>query len=336
MSLAVGAVEVQEVEETDPSFVWTGAWELVEHPDASGGSYKRSVGDLSKVDITFTGTGIALIYVTDNAGGVAEVRIDGTSIQEIPMNSLVTVTQVKKIIATNLANTQHVMTIEFIGPLSVGYHITVDAVEIYTPTQAMFTISNISISPPTVGVNQPVTISADVTNNGELEGTYTMTLKIDDAIVDNKDVVVAGGATETISFTVSKDTPGVYAVAVDDQKGFFTVFRTTLTFRDRQGNAFANTSIYYGFSSGRETNYLGTTDNEGKITSDDPGLASRTIYFRTSDGKYAGSMYIGATGGEVTAELTQVSEFPVLGGVVAAVVVVAAVIGASLFIKRRK
>lgn len=111
--------------------------------------------------------------------------------------------------------------------------------------------------------------------------------------------------------------------------------KTTLTFRDRQGNALANTSIYYGLSSGQETNYLGTTDNEGKITSDTPELTGKTVYFKTSDGKYAGSTYIGTTGGEVTAELTEVSEFSILW-VVAAVVIVVAVIGALLFIKKRK
>ncbi|GAH20498.1 unnamed protein product, partial [marine sediment metagenome] len=42
------------------------------------------------------------------------------------------------------------------------------------------------------------------------------------------------------------------------------------------------TSIYYGFSSGQETHYLGTTDDEGKITSHNSDLAGQTIYFRTS------------------------------------------------------
>lgn len=72
------AVEEQRVEETDPSFVWMGEWDSANNAqctevtgvpgDLSGGTTKvtRSSDPSpgTKVDITFTGTGIALIYAT--------------------------------------------------------------------------------------------------------------------------------------------------------------------------------------------------------------------------------------------------------------------------------
>lgn len=340
MPPVIEAVEVQRVEETDPSFVWTGRWDACEDPNLSGGSGKVAfIGSGAKVDITFTGTGVALIYGTYQAGPIVNVWIDGGPYPDIDMYSPNVRCQVKKVIATNLANTQHMLTIAVSDTknpeASDGGQALIDAIEIYTPTPAAFTVSNITISPATVGVGQSVTITVNVTNSGDLGGAYTVTLKIDDVVVGNKDVTVAGGATETVSFTVSKGTTGVYGVAVDGQTGFFTVFSTTLTFRDRQRNVLINTSIYYGLSSGQETNYLGTTDNDGKITSNNPELAGKTIYFKTSDGKYAGSVYVDATGGEVTAELTEVSEFPTLW-VVVAVVIVAAAIGALVLVKKRK
>lgn len=348
------AVEEQRVEETDPSFVWMGEWDSANNAqctevtgvpgDLSGGTTKvtRSSDPSpgTKVDITFTGTGIALIYATWNLG-IVSVEIDNIPYDNIDMYSPDMVYQVKKVIATDLTNTQHVLTIICLGtknPASASHGIFIDAVDVYAPSPAAFTVSNLVISPATVGVGQPVTITADVTNSGDFEGTYTVTLKIDDAAVENKDVTVAGGVTENVSFTVSKDTVGVYQVAVDGQTGAFAVFRITLTFRDWQRNALTNTSIYYGFSSGQETHYLGTTDDEGKITSDNSDLAGQTIYFRTSDGEYAGSAYVSTAGGEVTAELTEVpeiSEFPILW-VVAAVVIVAVAIGAVVFVKKRK
>ena len=93
-------------------------------------------------------------------------------------------------------------------------------------------------------------------------------LKIDGCTVENRNVM----SEKNLSFTVSKGTTGVYEMAVDGQTGVFVVFTATLSFRDRRGNALTNTSIYYCFSSGKEISYLGTTDNEGKITSDNPEL----------------------------------------------------------------
>jgi len=306
------------VEETDPSFVWTQYWdstnnaqiaELLGVPgNLSGGTAKGTGSGADNVEITFSGTGIALIHLTAPSTGIAQVKIDGVSYDDIDMYSSDTVFQVKTVIATDLTNTQHVLTIICSGqknPASTRHGILIDAVDVSAPFPAAFTVSDLTISPATVGVGQSVTITADVTNSGDLEGTHTVILKIDDAVVKNKDVTVAGGATENVSFTVNKDTVGVYQVAVDNQTGSFAVFRVTLTFRDWQRNALTNTSIYYGFSSGQETNYLGTTDNEGKITSDNTELANQTIYFKTSDGKCTGSTSMSAAGGKVTVDLTE-------------------------------
>lgn len=116
-----------------------------------------------------------------------------------------------------------------------------------------------------------------------------------------------------------------------------TVYFAVLTFHKPDGNPFANTEIYYGYSSDQVTNCLGTTDNEGKILVNE-NIGGQTIYFKTSDEKYAGSASIGSTGGEITAELTkvsEVSEFPILW-IIAVVAIITAAIGALLLIKKRK
>lgn len=83
------------------------------------------------------------------------------------------------------------------------------------PASAEFEVSNLTFSPSEVEAGEPVIISAMVKNVGDLEGTYTVELKIDGEIQETKGVTLAGGATETVSFTVTKNTSGTYTIGVN-------------------------------------------------------------------------------------------------------------------------
>ena len=85
-------------------------------------------------------------------------------------------------------------------------------------------------------------------------------------------------------------------------------FQVTLTFYKPDGSTLANTTIYYGTSKGQETNVLGTTDSQGRITSTNSALGGQSMYFESSDGKYAGSVYITTSGGEVSLTLTETTK----------------------------
>lgn len=67
-------------------------------------------------------------------------------------------------------------------------------------------------------------------------------------------------------------------------------FEVTILFYKPYGAPLANTMIYYGPSEGQETNVLGTTDSQGKITTTNSVLVDQTLYFKSSNGRYAGSM----------------------------------------------
>jgi len=88
---------------------------------------------------------------------------------------------------------------------------------------AAFTVSNLSISTSGVDFSKDVTISAMVTNTGDLSGTYKVSLKINNVQVDAKDVTLAGKASQTVTFTTSRNTAGTYTVDVNGQAGSFTV-----------------------------------------------------------------------------------------------------------------
>ena len=134
---SVSAAKIQRVEETDASFVWSGTWLSEENPGASGGTWKvTKYSTVNSVDITFTGIGITLITAGGPNCGIMKVKIDGKSYPDInmyyPSN-----TRVTKTIATNLTNTQHVLTIspsETKNPKSTDTVILVDAVDTTAPT----------------------------------------------------------------------------------------------------------------------------------------------------------------------------------------------------------
>ena len=139
MQTAVSAT-ITRVEETDASFVWSGAWLSEENTGASGGTWKvtsyMAYGTVNSVDITFTGIGITLITVGGPNCGIMKVKIDGKSYPDIdmyyPSNTLIT-----KTIAKDLTNTQHVLTISpsyTKNPKSTDTVILVDAVDITLPT----------------------------------------------------------------------------------------------------------------------------------------------------------------------------------------------------------
>jgi hypothetical protein len=91
------------------------------------------------------------------------------------------------------------------------------------PAPANIIFTGITISPENVKPDEKVTIQVAVINIGDLSGTYKLTLKVNDRQVEEKEVTVARGKTETVSFEVKRGMEGEYLVDVNGQKGKFTV-----------------------------------------------------------------------------------------------------------------
>jgi hypothetical protein len=89
--------------------------------------------------------------------------------------------------------------------------------------EACFDFVNLSISPTTVDPGEIVTINAELTNLGGLEGSYTIKLLIDDIEEATHELVVAPGGTDTATFTVTREDSGTYTVEIDGLEGEFTV-----------------------------------------------------------------------------------------------------------------
>jgi hypothetical protein len=70
---------------------------------------------------------------------------------------------------------------------------------------------------------EPVRIMANVSNKGDLPGSYTATLTVNNQIEATRKVTVPGGASIPIEFTVTKSEPGNYEADINGKKVYFTV-----------------------------------------------------------------------------------------------------------------
>jgi hypothetical protein len=94
-----------------------------------------------------------------------------------------------------------------------------------TPAEpAAFTVSWLTISPAEANISQEVTINALITNTGKANGSYDVTLSIDDVVEATESIVnLAGGTSQEVTFTITMETAGVYTVNVNGTTGTLVV-----------------------------------------------------------------------------------------------------------------
>lgn len=111
------------------------------------------------------------------------------------------------------------MSVDAAGNLAVA-----DGGTFTTPqAQAVFSVSSLHIKPATVNPNNKVSISVLVTNTGNISGNYTLTLKINGVAEATKPVTLGALASQQVTFTTVKNSPGTYAVDVNGLTGSFEV-----------------------------------------------------------------------------------------------------------------
>ena len=106
-------------------------------------------------------------------------------------------------------------------------HLSTFAVIAPMPLPAAFAASELSVYPPEAEIGETVTVSVLVTNSGELEGVYGLTLTINGVVEGTREITLAGGSQQVV-FSVAGDEAGTYSVAVNDLEGSFTVLEAPL------------------------------------------------------------------------------------------------------------
>lgn len=94
-------------------------------------------------------------------------------------------------------------------------------------TPAIFSVINLRIEPSEISVGEKATVSAEIKNTGGSEGSYIAELKVNGETEDSQNLTVPSGASVDVTFSVSKDTPGLYQVTLGNLTGQFEVTGTT-------------------------------------------------------------------------------------------------------------
>ena len=95
------------------------------------------------------------------------------------------------------------------------------------PPAAVFTVSDLKVSPALVKPGQTVTITATVSNNGDIKGSYQVVLNINGANEAEKELVLEPNQAKEVKFVVSKQAVGDYTVVIGDQRSSFRVSEAT-------------------------------------------------------------------------------------------------------------
>lgn len=89
-----------------------------------------------------------------------------------------------------------------------------------SPTPANFSVTSLDLS---VEPGQEVLVAVNVINIGGYNGSYTLNLTINGAVEQTKTVTLASLASDTVTFTVTKEEPGSYTISVDGLTKEFSV-----------------------------------------------------------------------------------------------------------------
>ncbi|HUT96826.1 MAG TPA: hypothetical protein VMW60_01765 [Dehalococcoidales bacterium] len=95
------------------------------------------------------------------------------------------------------------------------------------PLPAAFTPGELTVSPVEAEIGETVTVSVLVTNSGELEGSYSLTLTINGVVAGTREITMAGGSQQVV-FSTAGDEAGDYSVDVNGLEGSFTVLEAPL------------------------------------------------------------------------------------------------------------
>ena len=81
----------------------------------------------------------------------------------------------------------------------------------------------LNVEPSEVDSGKPVTVSIDITNEGGVAGERTVSLFVDDVLVEAREITVNAGDTRTVSFTVVQEDSGTHTVRAEELTAEFEV-----------------------------------------------------------------------------------------------------------------
>jgi hypothetical protein len=81
-------------------------------------------------------------------------------------------------------------------------------------TGGQFSVTSLKIKPAEVTTGDNVNVTAEITNSGGMLGYYTAKLIVDGTKIQEKDIELDPGSSQTVTFAFSKTEPGSYKIGV--------------------------------------------------------------------------------------------------------------------------
>lgn len=105
-----------------------------------------------------------------------------------------------------------------VDPMNNTLTVPVSHFSIYTiivPTAAAdFKVTELSLAPAEIHPDESATVSAVITNNGDLSGSYEVTLAVNDSITATEEINLAGHTSQEVDFTLKPDKVGTYTIDI--------------------------------------------------------------------------------------------------------------------------
>ena len=151
-----------------------------------------------------------------------------------------------------------------------------------------FTVTDLTINPLEAEIGESITISANLTNVGQIEGSYTLNLTINDILKGNQTILLSPGESRILEFTDAENTEGNYTVKIGTLTGSFIIKPPPPT----TSNIILSDLLVTPY----EAN-VGSTVNI-KVTARNPGTEADSILIKVSiDSELADSKTVQLAGG---------------------------------------
>ncbi|MFC1910096.1 hypothetical protein ACFLXC_02235, partial [Chloroflexota bacterium] len=119
---------------------------------------------------------------------------------------------------------------------------------------AEFSVGNLVAVPVSITIGQAATISVDVSNTGDTQGSFPVTLIINGVPSETKEVLIAADTTKQVIFDVSFNAPGLYEVSISELREVLMVAFESQTALEIHKNGWlgmlhrAETDKYYAYT----------------------------------------------------------------------------------------
>jgi hypothetical protein len=91
------------------------------------------------------------------------------------------------------------------------------------PTPAEFQLTNLAINRTVAGIGEAIGVSVNAANTGDNAGDYNVTLLVNNSVVSNQQIHLAGGNVTTVQFALVETATGTYNVQIGNLTGTFTI-----------------------------------------------------------------------------------------------------------------